>query len=55
MRVSDVGTTNPNVGITFWLFAALYLLLGIICLSVLGRLFRNKPAELELEERRIIL
>lgn len=55
MRVSDAATTNPNVGITFWLFAALYLLLGIVCLLVLSRLFRNKPAELELEERRIIL
>ncbi|QJD82954.1 cytochrome ubiquinol oxidase subunit I [Cohnella herbarum] len=55
MRVSDAATTNPHVGITFWLFAALYLLLGIVCLLVLSRLFRNKPAELELEERRVIL
>ncbi|MCP3772696.1 cytochrome ubiquinol oxidase subunit I [Paenibacillus sp. MZ04-78.2] len=55
MRVSDAVTTNPHVGITFWLFAALYLLLGIVCLLVLSRLFRNKPAEYELEERRIIL
>lgn len=55
MKVSDAVTTNPNVGVTFWLFAALYALLGVICLFVLGRLFRNKPAEMELEERRIIL
>lgn len=55
MRVSDAATTNPDVSITFWMFAALYLLLGILCLYVLGRLFRNKPAELELEERKIIL
>ncbi len=55
MRVSDAVTTNPNVGVAFWLFAALYALLGVICLFVLGRLFRNKPAEMELEERRIIL
>lgn len=55
MRVSEAATTNPDVGITFWMFAALYLLLGIICLFVLSRLFRNKPAELELEERKIIL
>jgi len=55
MRVSDAATSNPNVGIMFWLFAALYLLLGIVCLIVLSRLFRNKPAELELEARRIIL
>jgi cytochrome d ubiquinol oxidase subunit I len=55
MRVSEAATQNPHVGITFWMFAVLYLVLGIVCLSVLGRLFRNKPAELELEERRIIL
>ncbi|MFC0213806.1 cytochrome ubiquinol oxidase subunit I [Paenibacillus chartarius] len=55
MKVSDAVTTNPNVGFTFWLFAALHALLGVICLFVLGRLFRNKPAEMELEERRIIL
>ncbi|MFD0587005.1 cytochrome ubiquinol oxidase subunit I [Paenibacillus sp. GCM10027627] len=55
MRVSEAATTNPNVQFTFWLFAALYLLLGIVCLLVLSRLFRNKPAEMELEERRIIL
>lgn len=55
MRVSEAATTNTNVGITFWMFALLYLLLGTLCLFVLSRLFRNKSAELELEERRIIL
>ncbi len=55
MRVSEAATTHPHVGVTFWMFAALYLLLAIISTSVLSRLFRNKPAELELEERRIIL
>ncbi|MFC5530643.1 cytochrome ubiquinol oxidase subunit I [Cohnella yongneupensis] len=55
MRVSEAATTNPDVGITFWLFAALYLLLGLVSLLVLIRLFRKKPAEMELEERRIIL
>ncbi len=55
MRVSEAATTNPHVGAAFWMFAALYALLGIVCLVVLARLFRNKPAELELEARRIIL
>lgn len=55
MRVSEAATTNPHVDVTFWMFAALYLVLGVVCLFVLSRLFRNKPAELELEERRIIL
>jgi len=55
MRVSDAATTNPHVSVTFWLFAGLYAVLGIVCLFVLVRLFRNKPAELELQTRRIIL
>lgn len=55
MRVSDAATTNTHVNVAFWLFAALYVVLGVVCLYVLGRLFRNKPTELELEARRIIL
>jgi cytochrome d ubiquinol oxidase subunit I len=55
MRVSEAATQNPDVGIAFWMFAALYLLLGLVCLFVLSRLFRDTPAERELEERRIIL
>ncbi|WP_409341866.1 cytochrome ubiquinol oxidase subunit I [Paenibacillus sp. MBLB4367] len=55
LRVSDAATTNSHVGVAFWLFAVLYAVLGIVCLLVLARLFRNKPAELELETRRIIL
>lgn len=55
MRVSDAVTTNSNVSVAFWMFAVLYAVLGVVCLLVLTRLFRNKPAELELETRRIIL
>ncbi len=55
MRVSDAATTNAHVSVAFWLFAGLYAVLGIVCLFVLARLFRNKPAEMELETRRIIL
>lgn len=55
MRVSDAATTNAHVESAFWMFAVLYAVLGILCLFVLARLFRNKPAELELEARRIIL
>lgn len=55
LRVSDAATTNVHVGLAFWLFAVLYVVLGVVCLFVLTRLFRNKPAELELETRRIIL
>jgi cytochrome d ubiquinol oxidase subunit I len=55
MRVTEAATSNSDVGVAFWLFAGLYALLGIVSLFVLIRLFRNKPAELELETRRIIL
>lgn len=55
LRVADAATTNSQVSFAFWLFAALYVVLGVVCLLVLTRLFRNKPAELELETRRIIL
>ncbi|TVX96330.1 cytochrome ubiquinol oxidase subunit I [Cohnella terricola] len=55
LRVSDAATTNSHVNLAFWLFAGLYAVLGVVCLFVLARLFRNQPAELELETRRIIL
>lgn len=45
MRVSDAVTTNSHVDLVFWLFAVLYALLGVVCLVVLSRLFKNKPAE----------
>lgn len=55
MRVAEAATTNSHAGIAFWWFVLLYLMLGTVCTVVLSRLFRNKPAEMELEERRIIL
>lgn len=55
MRVSEAATTNENVGFIFVLFVLLYILLGTVSIIVLSRLFRNKPAEMELEDRRIIL
>lgn len=55
MRVSEGVTTNENVAFMFVLFVLLYILLGTVSTIVLSRLFRSKPAEMELEERRIIL
>lgn len=55
MWVSEAATTNENVGFIFVLFVLLYILLGTVSIIVLSRLFRNKPAEMELEDRRIIL
>lgn len=45
MRVEQAATSSPNVRILFFLFLLLYIVLGIICVSVLRRLFRNDPVE----------
>ncbi|CAH0121683.1 Putative cytochrome bd menaquinol oxidase subunit I [Paenibacillus sp. CECT 9249] len=49
MRVEEAATTSPNVRILFFLFLLLYIVLGVMCIYVLRRLFRNNPAEAELE------
>ncbi|KAB7707906.1 cytochrome ubiquinol oxidase subunit I [Bacillus aerolatus] len=51
MKVSEAATTGNGVGLTFILFALLYLVLGILCAVVLIRMFKNAPAEAELERR----
>ncbi|GLY10644.1 cytochrome ubiquinol oxidase subunit I [Pseudobacillus badius] len=51
MKVSEAATTGDGVGLTFILFALLYLVLGVICVFVLIRMFKNTPAEAELEQR----
>ncbi len=48
MRVEEAATSSPNVRILFFLFLLLYIVLGVMCVLVLRRLFRNKPAEAEL-------
>lgn len=50
MRVEEAATSSPNVRVLFFLFLLLYIVLGVMCIFVLRRLFRNKPAEAELEE-----
>ncbi|MFB6367220.1 cytochrome ubiquinol oxidase subunit I [Paenibacillus elgii] len=50
MRVEEAATSSPNVRILFFLFLLLYIVLGIVCVFVLRRLFRDKPAEIELEQ-----
>ncbi len=52
MRVEEAATTSPNVRLLFFLFLLLYIVLGTMCIFVLRRLFRNKPAEAELESLR---
>ncbi|SDJ75552.1 cytochrome ubiquinol oxidase subunit I [Sediminibacillus albus] len=51
MKVAEAATTSPHVGWMFFLFLALYIALGVIGVSVLRKLFRNNPVELELEQR----
>ncbi|MDC3412765.1 cytochrome ubiquinol oxidase subunit I [Aquibacillus sp. 3ASR75-11] len=51
MKVAEGATTSPNVGLMFLLFLALYTALGVTCVVVLRKMFRNNPVELELEHR----
>ena len=51
MKVAEGATTADNVGLMLLLFIILYLVLAIICLFVLMKMFKNKPAEVELEYR----
>ncbi|MGR3763687.1 cytochrome ubiquinol oxidase subunit I [Rossellomorea sp. NS-SX7] len=51
MKVADAATKADGVGLTFVMFVALYVLLGILCVVVLIKMFKNKPAEAELEQR----
>ncbi|KSU62351.1 cytochrome D ubiquinol oxidase subunit I [[Bacillus] enclensis] len=51
MKVADAATKADGVGLTFALFVGLYILLGILCVVVLIKMFKNKPAEAELEQR----
>ncbi|QAS51185.1 cytochrome ubiquinol oxidase subunit I [Halobacillus litoralis] len=51
MTVAEGATTSPYVFEMFVLFAALYVVLAIGCIIALRKIFKNKPAELELEHR----
>ncbi len=50
MRVEEAATTSPSIMPLFFLFLLLYIVLGTLCIIVLRRLFRNNPAEVELEK-----
>jgi cytochrome bd ubiquinol oxidase subunit I len=51
MKVSEAATTSGGLGGTFIAFSILYVILSIFCSVILIRMFKNKPAEVELEER----
>ncbi|WP_141501720.1 cytochrome ubiquinol oxidase subunit I [Paenibacillus luteus] len=47
LRVEEAATSSPSVVFLFFLFLLLYIVLGVLCVIVLRRLFRNNPADLE--------
>ncbi|WP_165767994.1 cytochrome ubiquinol oxidase subunit I [Virgibacillus indicus] len=51
MTVEEAATSSPHVGLMFILFLGLYTLLGVLCIVILRRMFRNSPAEEELEKK----
>ncbi|MGM0789177.1 MAG: cytochrome ubiquinol oxidase subunit I [Bacillota bacterium] len=51
MKVAEGATQADNVGVTFLMFLALYIVLGIITVTVLLKMFRNKPAQAEFNDR----
>ncbi|MCP3741802.1 cytochrome ubiquinol oxidase subunit I [Rossellomorea sp. BNER] len=51
MKVGEAATKADGVGLTFVLFVLLYIILGTLSVIVLIKMFKNKPAEVELEQR----
>jgi cytochrome d ubiquinol oxidase subunit I len=51
MKVAEAATRGNGVGIAFILFTLLYIVLGVFATVVLIKMFKNKPAEVELEQR----
>ncbi|MGM0873484.1 MAG: cytochrome ubiquinol oxidase subunit I [Bacillota bacterium] len=51
MRVAEAATTSDHVGTMFILFFLLYAMLGTLTITVLRKMFKNNPAEAELEYR----
>lgn len=49
MKVAEGATTSDHVGKMFIMFFALYAVLGTLCVTVLRKMFKNKPVEAELE------
>lgn len=48
MKVAQGATQADDVGLTFLMFLALYMVLAVISISVLIKMFKNKPPEDEL-------
>lgn len=50
MTVSEAATTSDHVGLMFFLFLGLYIILGTGAVVVLRRIFKDNPIEKELEK-----
>lgn len=50
MTVGEAATTSDYVGLMFFLFLALYIILGVGTVMVLRRMFKHNPIEKELEK-----
>jgi cytochrome d ubiquinol oxidase subunit I len=51
MKVAEAATTSDHVGTMFILFFLLYAVLGTLTITVLRKMFKDNPAEAELEYR----
>ncbi|WP_182199289.1 cytochrome ubiquinol oxidase subunit I [Paraliobacillus salinarum] len=51
MTVEEAATSSPYITHMFFLFLLLYIVLGTLCVVTLRKLFKNNPAEVELEKR----
>ncbi|TDL35197.1 cytochrome ubiquinol oxidase subunit I [Jeotgalibacillus sp. S-D1] len=51
MKVDEAATTSGDVGIALAMFLLLYGVLGTFCVTVLIKMFKNRPPEAELEKR----
>lgn len=51
MTVDEAATSSPHIDLMFFLFLGLYIVLGTLCIVTLRKLFRNNPAEEELEKQ----
>jgi cytochrome d ubiquinol oxidase subunit I len=50
MKTFEGATTADHVGLLLFVFASLYFVLGVVCISVLRKMFTKNPAEKELKE-----
>ncbi|CAM3944460.1 cytochrome ubiquinol oxidase subunit I [Alkalicoccus chagannorensis] len=53
MRTSEGATTSDHVGLMLILFALLYTVLGVTCITVLKKMFQRNPVEKEMHKRGI--